>query len=212
VPSPTSSAVTLRSRSSPVTNERRAGAPSVCTGHAFGDRGLPDAGLALDPHAGVGDQAGAEPAGGVQADGFGGVHVPADRDAVHVRAGGHGEGEQAADLAGRSGEPGAGLDVPGAAAAADRPAPPAGHRPPRVSVQCGHGVVSQVSDVVAAVVRAGRGQRPVRWASRSVGSMPTPSATANPVACAPRIRRSRNFACPARCSTSATAAGAGRVR
>ena len=37
--------------------------------------------------------------------------------------------------------------------------------------------------------------------------MPTPRAAANPAAWAPRIRRRRSFEAPARCSTSAIAAG-----
>ena len=95
---------------------------------AFGDGGLPDAGLALHPDAGVGDQPGAQPVGGVEPDGFGGVQVPADRDPADVAPDGVANGNS----------PQTWLVVPakrcpastcaGPAAAGDRPAPRRGGR------------------------------------------------------------------------------------
>lgn len=133
------------------------------------------------------------PVGGIEPDGFGGEQVPPDRDPTDVAARRGGEGEQPAHLAGGPGERVAGLDVRGAAATGYRPSPGAGHR---------------------IVVAGGHRVRPVRWVSRSAGSIPTPSAAANPAAWEPRSRRSRSLACPARWSTSAIAAGnwSGSVR
>ena len=146
------------------------------------------------------------------------------------------EREQPAQLAGGAGVGDTGLDVRGAPPAADppppapaapadpgtrHPGPPArraGELPPGPGRTGGASVVSGDAACApggGAVERRGRcrpasgrgaGQRPVRCRASSTGLIPTPSAAANPAAWAPRSRRSRSLACPARCSTSATAA------
>ena len=67
--------------------------------------------------------------GGVEPDRFGGVHVPADRHAAHVGAGGRREREQPAHLAGGAGEAAPASTCAGAAAAAG-PAQPHGRGGP----------------------------------------------------------------------------------
>ena len=96
------------------------------------DGRLADARLALHPHAGVGHQALAQPLRGIQADRFGGVHVPADRHPGRDGAGGDREREQPAHLRGGGLPDGAALDVGRPPAVGDRPAPGPRDRAPPV--------------------------------------------------------------------------------
>ena len=84
---------------------------------------LADAGLAEDEHAGVGDQAGAQPFERVEADDLAPQHVPADRHAEGGGAGAGDEREQAAQLGGGALVLDAGGDVGGPAGAGGAPAP-----------------------------------------------------------------------------------------
>ena len=86
----------------------------------FDDGGFPDAGLALHPGSGVGDQPGVQPARPGRTDRLGGEQVLADRHPRRGRPGGRGEREQPAHLRG-----GALEGVPAATSAA-RPPPATG--------------------------------------------------------------------------------------
>ena len=179
----------------------------------FDDGGFPDAGLALHPGSGVGDQPGVQPRGRVEPDRLGGEQVLADRHPRRGGPGGRGEREQPAHLRGGALVGGARRDIGRPAAPGDRPTPGAGHRscPYRRTGSPRRDRRRRRASTVGELSHTGSGggvavHRRVRWAS-SVGSRPRPRAAANPPAWAPLRRRSRSFAMPARCSTSAAAAG-----